>query len=428
MSEMHETIKKEKALLVMIEVRNEERWPLDVLVEEFKNLVISSGIEVRDVVTAKIKEISPSLYIGKGKVEELTLTVAEEGIDVVIFNNNLKASQQRNLEDALGVKTIDRTQLILDIFARHARTQEGFLQVELAQLEYILPRLKGQGIMLSRQAGGIGTRGPGEKKLEIDRRRITDRITRLRHELTEVGRHRETTRKKREKDKAVICSLVGYTSAGKTTLFNALTESNEKISNTLFTTLDPVSRTFNLRENLKVIITDTVGFLYKLPLNLIEAFKATLEELKYADVLLHVVDASSNDIMRLMSSVDTVLKELKVDTKPLILIFNKIDKLTPESINIFKNKYPDVLFVSALQKTNLDILKGMIYKLTFKDMLEVVVKIPFNRMELVEYIHANCEVIKTGYDEGHTIYFLKIKKDKLSFFEKKGIGVKELSQ
>jgi GTP-binding protein HflX len=380
------------------------------------------------VVTAKIKEISPSLYIGKGKVEELALTVAEEGIDVVIFNNNLKASQQGNLEEALGVKTIDRTQLILDIFSRHARTREGSLQVELAQLEYLLPRLKGKGIMLSRQAGGIGTVGPGEKKLEIDRRKIDDRVVRLRQELAEVRRHRDTTRKKREKEKAAICSLVGYTSAGKTTLFNTLTESNEKISDTLFTTLDPVSRTFNLRENLKVIITDTVGFLYKLPLNLIEAFKATLEELQYADALLHVVDASSNDILRLMSSVDSILKELKLDSKPLILLFNKIDKLSPESINIFKNKYPDAILVSALTKTNLEALKERIYRLIFKDMVEVVVKVPFNRMELVDYIHTNCEVIKTAYDENHTIYFLKIKKDNLSFFEKKGIEAKEMSR
>jgi len=421
---MHETTKIEKALLIMTEVRNEERWPAEVLAEEFKSLVVSSGIEVKDLVALKLKEISPSLYIGKGKAEELAVTVAEEGVDVVIFNNNLKASQQRNLEDALGVKTIDRTQLILDIFARHARTQEGALQVELAQLEYLLPRLKGKGIMLSRLGGGIGTRGPGEKKIEIDRRRITDRITRLQRELAEVGRHRETTRKKREKDKAVICSLVGYTSAGKTTLFNSLTESNEKISNTLFTTLDPVSRTFNLRENLKVIITDTVGFIYKLPLNLIEAFKATLEELQYADVLLHVVDASSSDIMRLMSSVDSVLKELKLDAKPLILVFNKTDKLTPESINIFKNKYSDALFVSALEKTNLDILREKIYDITFKDMIEVVVKIPFNLMELTNYIHVNCEVLKINYQETEAIYFIRTRKDKLSFFEKKGIVIK----
>ena len=426
MSEMHETIKTEKALLVMIEVRNEERWSLDVLVEEFKNLVLSSGIDVSDVITAKVKEISPSVYIGKGKLEELVLAVKESGVDVVIFNNNLKASQQRNLEDALGVKTIDRTQLILDIFSRHARTQEGFLQVELAQLEYLLPRLKGKGIMLSKQAGGIGTRGPGEKKLELDRRKIDDRVVRLKQELAQVSRHRDTTRKKREKEKAAICSLVGYTSAGKTTLFNALTESNEKISSTLFTTLDPVSRTFNLHENLKVIITDTVGFLYKLPLNLIEAFKATLEELQYADVLLHVIDGASNDILRLMGSVDTVLKELKVDTKPLILIFNKIDRLNPESLSALKNKYHDAIFVSALQKTNLDVLRERIYDLIFKDRVEVVVKVPFNLMELVNYIHKSCEVLKTSYDENCTIYFLRANKEKIAYLAKKGLEIKEI--
>ncbi len=421
---MYETAKTEKALLVMTEVRNEERWPLDILAEEFKNLVVSAGLEVKDLVIAKLKDVNPSLYIGKGKTEELALIVAEGGIDVVIFNNNLKFTQQRNLEDTLGVKTIDRTQLILDIFAKHAHTQEGYLQVELAQLEYMLPRLKGKGIMLSRQAGGIGTVGPGEKKLEIDRRRITDRITRLKHELTEVGRHRETTRKKREKEKTTVCSLVGYTSAGKTTLFNALTESSEKISNTLFTTLDPVSRSFNLHENLKLIISDTVGFIYKLPLNLIESFKATLEELHYADVLLHVVDASSPDIMRLMSSVDSILKELKLDSKPLLLVFNKIDKLSAESINIFKNKYPEAILVSALERANLDILKERIYRLTFKDMVEAVVRVPFSLMELSGYLYENCEILKTDYREKEAVYLIRAGKDRLAFLEKKGARLK----
>lgn len=420
---MYETTKIEKALLVMTQA-HQERWPQDVLTEEFKNLVTSAGIEVTKLITVKLRQITPALYIGKGKAEELALIAEEEKVDVVIFNNNLSFTQQRNLEEAMNIKTIDRTQLILDIFAKHAHTQEGFLQVELAQLEYLLPRLKGKGIMLSRLGGGIGTRGPGEKKLEIDRRRITDKITRLKHDLEEVSSHRDVTRKKREKEKALVCSLVGYTSAGKTTLFNALTQSTEKISKMLFTTLDPVSRTFYVHENSKVILTDTVGFIYKLPLNLIEAFKATLEELCYANILLHVIDASSPDLMRLMESVNSVLKELGIDTKAVLMVFNKIDKLSPGEIEILQNKYADAIFISALRATSLDTLKKSIYELAFSDMVEAVVKLPFSMMEFKDYIYTNCEVLKTNYEENKAVYLVRTKKDNLTYLESRGVPIK----
>jgi GTP-binding protein HflX len=345
---------------------------------------------------------------------------------VVIFNNNLSFPQQRNLEEALGVKTIDRTQLILDIFAKHAHTQEGFLQVELAQLEYMLPRLKGKGIMLSRLGGGIGTRGPGEKKLEIDRRRITDRITRLKRDLEEVSSHRDVTRKKREKEKAIVCSLVGYTSAGKTTLFNALSQSSEKVSQTLFTTLDTVSRSICVHENSKIILTDTVGFIYKLPLKLIEAFKATLEELSFANVLLHVVDASSPDLMRLIDSVNSVLKELNINTKTILLVFNKIDKLSQGEIEMLQGKYADAIFISALRGLNLDNLKKAIYDLVFSDLVEAVVKLPFSMMEFKDYIHTNCEVLKTQYQDNEAIYLVKTKESILSYLERQLIQIKKI--
>jgi GTP-binding protein HflX len=420
---MHETTKIEKALLVMVAIR-QERWPQDVLTEEFKTLVTSAGIEVAKLIPVKLRQITPALYIGKGKAEELALIAQEENVDVVIFNNNLSFTQQRNLEEALNVKTIDRTQLILDIFAKHAHTQEGFLQVELAQLEYLLPRLKGKGIMLSRLGAGIGTRGPGEKKLEIDRRRITDKITRLKHDLEEVSSHRDVTRKKREKEKALVCSLVGYTSAGKTTLFNALAKESEKVSQTLFTTLDTVSRSISVHESSKVILTDTVGFLYKLPLNLIDAFRATLEELRYANILLHVIDASSPDLMRLIESVNSVLKELDIDTKTIIMIFNKIDKLSQAQIEVLQNKYSGAIFISALHATNLDVLKKTIYELSFPDMVEAVVKLPFSMMALTDYIHSNCEVLKTNYEENKAIYLVRTKKDNLTYLENRGIDIK----
>ncbi|MFA5337792.1 MAG: GTPase HflX [Candidatus Omnitrophota bacterium] len=420
---MHETTKTEKALLVMTETR-QERWPQDVLAEEFKNLVTSTGIEVSRLIAVKLRQITPALYIGKGKAEELAAIAQEENVDVVIFNNNLSFPQQRNLEEALAVKTIDRTQLILDIFAKHAHTQEGFLQVELAQLEYMLPRLKGKGIMLSRLGGGIGTRGPGEKKLEIDRRRITDRITRIKRDLEDVSSHRDVTRKKREKEKALVCSLVGYTSAGKTTLFNALSQSSEKVSQTLFTTLDTVSRSICVHENSKVILTDTVGFIYKLPLKLIEAFKATLEELMFANVLLHVIDASSPDLMRLIDSVNSVLKELNIDTKTILLVFNKIDKLSQAEIEMLQSKYADAIFISALRGSNLDNLKKAIYDLVFSDLVEAVVKLPFSMMEFKDYIHTNCEVLKVNYEEDKAVYLLRMNKNNLVYLEGRGIEVK----
>jgi GTP-binding protein HflX len=421
---MYETTKKEKALLVMVEV-GQEIWSAEVLAEEFRSLVLSTGIEVADLIIVHRKEIASALYIGKGKVEELALVVQEDNIDVVIFNNNLRSSQQRNLEDALGVKTIDRTQLILDIFAKHAHSQEGILQVELAQLQYLLPRLKGKGTMLSRLGGGIGTRGPGEKKLEIDRRRITDRISRLENEIKSLSQHRETMRKKREKEQTPICSLVGYTSAGKTTLFNAITESNEKISGALFTTLDTVSHTFSIHDNLKVILTDTVGFIYKLPPYLVEAFKATLEELQYADVLLHVIDAS-RDIKRLRESVDIVLKELKLTEKPTLLVFNKIDKIPPQELEDLKIQYSDAVFISALEKTNLEELKEKIYQAIFRDMAEVIIKLPFNMMELTDYIHTNCEVLKANYQEKDAVYWVRAKQDKLDYLKNRGAQIKEI--
>lgn len=419
---MYETTKKEKALLVMVEM-GQERWPAGVLAEEFKNLVLSTGLEVSDLIHVKRKEPTPSLYIGKGKAEELAVMVQEQNVDVVIFNENLRFTQQRNLEDTLGVKTIDRTQLILDIFAAHADTQEGILQVELAQLEYLLPRLKGKGIMLSRLGGGIGTRGPGEKKLEVDRRRISDRVTRLREDLEEVRGNRELMRKKRQKESVRICSLVGYTNAGKSTLFNALTESHEKTSPSLFTTLDTISHTFMVH-NLKCILTDTVGFIYKLPPYLIEAFKATLEELQYADVLLHIIDANSFDIHRLLKSVNVILEELKLAPKSILLVFNKIDLLTDEELANLMKDFPQAVFVSALRGLNIETLKERIYELIFEDMVEVVVKIPFKRMEVVNYIHSHCEVLKKNYSHNEAVYWVKAKRDTLPYLARRGIEVR----
>jgi len=419
---MYETTKIEKALLVMVLV-GKETWPVEVLANEFRNLVSSTEIEVSDLKIVKIKEINPAIYIGKGKAEELSLLIKEKNIDVIIFNNNLSFTQQRNLEDIFGVKTIDRTQLILDIFARHAHTQEGILQVELAQLQYLLPRLKGKGIFLSRLGGGIGTRGPGEKKLEVDRRKIKDRIKHLKEELEELKNHRALIRKKREKEKIKVCSLVGYTNAGKSTLFNTLTSSSQETSNDLFTTLTTKSKTFLLNNNIEVLLTDTVGFIYNLPPTLVEAFKATLEELYFADLLLHVIDSSSLDIERQLSSVVKILEELNLKEKPIILIFNKIDKISPEKLDFLKDKYKEAVFISAIRGDNIEILKDRVYRILFSDIVEVLLEVPFNLMNLSGFIYNNCEVIKTIYKENSTLYLVRVNKEKLSYLSKNSLKI-----
>jgi len=421
---MHQTERKEKALLVVIKTRDES-WSRDALSEEFKNLALSTGIGVEGLISLNLNQPNPAFYIGKGKVEEIAEAVGEKGVGVVIFDNNLNFTQQRNLENVLGVKTVDRTQLILDVFAKHAQTQEGILQVELAQLEYLLPRLRGKGIALSRLGGGIGTRGPGEKKLEVDRRRISDKISHLRKDLKLIKQHRSIMRKKREKEGIAICSLVGYTNAGKTTLFNALTKSKQATSSYLFTTLDTVTRTLRLGSNSKVVLSDTVGFIYKLPLNLVESFKATLEELNYADVLLHVIDAGNKDIAKLKQSVDSTLKDLGLDKKPTINVFNKIDNLASYQIEYLRSEYPQSIFISAKMDIGLNNLREAMYSLAFKDMVEVIVKVPFNRMDVANYFHDNYQIIKTAYQEKEAVYWIKIKKDKLAYIKKQGLEVKE---
>ncbi|OQX87615.1 MAG: GTPase HflX [Candidatus Omnitrophica bacterium 4484_70.2] len=425
---MYETVKKERALLVVVTVEEKDQmWPQEEIIEEFRNLVFSTGIEVGDIVFVKISQPTPTFYIGKGKTFELAQRVHQQEINVVIFNNNLSYTQQKNLEEVVGVKVIDRTQLILDIFAKHAHTQEGALQVELAQLEYLLPRLKGKGIMLSRLGGGIGTRGPGEKKLEVDKRRIFDKISRLRKELAQVRRHREVIRKKRQKEEIGVCSLVGYTNAGKTTLLNVLVGEHQNTSNSLFTTLDPVSRILWVGNNFKVVITDTVGFLYRLPPNLIEAFKATLEELKFADLLLHIVDVSNKNFSRLIEAVSSILKSLELEEKKMLLIFNKIDKITQVQQEKLKKEYPEAVFISALKKINLDALLNKIYYFLSPQWVEAVVKIPFSTMEAAEYLYNHSDVVKVEYKEKEAVFLVKIKRVFLAYLRKKGVMYKEFS-
>ncbi len=284
----------EKALSVVIitDRIKKDNWGADDISSEFDELVRSARVKLTDRIVCNLKIPSSALLLGKGKMDQIHGLAESQDINTVIFSENLSGTQQKNIEDAIGVKTIDRTQLILDIFARHAKSSEGKIQVELAQLEYLLPRLVGKGIILSRLGGGIGTRGPGEQKLEIDRRRVRARIDKLRRNLESVTKQRTMRRRKRERFSMLTVAIIGYTNAGKSTLLNALTGSDILVDKMLFSTLDPTIRKYTLPNNQNILFIDTVGFIYKLPHNLIEAFKATLEEVVEADVLLHLLDMS----------------------------------------------------------------------------------------------------------------------------------------
>ena len=328
--------------------------------EELALLAKTAGSAVAASLTQKREKPDITTFIGKGKVEELKNLVKEKKADLVIIDNELHASQQRNLEEALGVKVVDRPELIIDIFARHAHTHEGRLQVELAQSQFIMTRLSGKGILMSRLGGGIGTRGPGETKLEEDRRKIRKRVAELKRELETLKKTRHTRNLSRKSSGITAVSLVGYTNAGKSTLMNALTKSQVLVEDKLFATLDTTTRKLFLSGNLHALLSDTVGFIQKLPHQLIEAFKATLEEVMDADILLHVVDSSSTGIENQINAVYGVLEEIGAINKPMITVFNKTDKPDTRVEKLLLKKYSPSVAVSALKKEGLGELKEAI--------------------------------------------------------------------
>jgi GTPase len=389
----------EKALLVSIKCFGEkESWSLEDRARELEELTLSTGGRVADNISAIIDQPTANLYIGKGKAEEIRLLAQELDVNLVIFSHDLSGTQQRNLEDVIAKKTIDRTQLILDIFAQHAKSPEGKMQVELAQLQYLLPRLVGKGVILSRMGGGIGARGPGEQKLEIDRRRIRERIEKLKEELRHVGLHRQTIRKRRKEKAIPSVALVGYTNAGKSTLLNALTEAGQTVHDGLFTTLDPLSRSLKLPNGQNVVVSDTVGFLHDLPHNLIEAFKATLEEVIEADVLIHVLDVSHARISQHNQAVGEVLKELGVEDKPMIIVLNKIDRLNDQSwIGQIKSEFNGSIAVSAKTQQNLGELLEKIQNCFAEKLLVLEISIPHTRMDLVNFFYKEAKVIAIKY-------------------------------
>lgn len=313
--------------VILVGVQLGEETEAENSLDELKELARTAGAVTVGKMIQPREYFHPATYIGKGKIEELRILINELEATGIICDDELTPAQLRNLEDALETKIMDRTMVILDIFAARAATSEGKLQVEMAQLKYRMTRLSGLGTTLSRLGGGIGTRGPGEKKLETDRRIIRDRITKLQRELEEVRNHREVQRQKRSRNLTPVAAIVGYTNAGKSTLLNKLTDAGVLSEDKLFATLDPTTRVFRLPNGEKILLTDTVGFIRKLPHNLIEAFKSTLEEAKYADIIIHVVDCVNPDMDRQMAAVYETLEQLQVGDKPIITLFNKCDML-----------------------------------------------------------------------------------------------------
>ncbi|MCX6005330.1 MAG: GTPase HflX [Chloroflexi bacterium] len=359
--------KKERAILVGIEVkRAEDGWSIESSLEELYNLSITAGADVVGRFSQKLSRPSSTYYLGKGKLQELVDLKESIGYDTAIFNDELAPRQQHNLEETLLVKVIDRTALILDIFAKRAQTKEGKLQVELAQHQYLLPRLAGQWSHLERLGGGIGTRGPGESQLETDRRLIKNRISHLKKEIDSVRKHRDLYRQKRKRSNIPIVALVGYTNAGKSTLINSLCQANVAAENRLFSTLDPVTRKLRLPDGKNVLLTDTVGFIHKLPPLIVAAFHATLEELTEADVLLYIVDITSPDAVNQSQTVEKILQDLELDEKPRLTVINKMDKVVgsigevQEIVLNIPSSPETTITISAAKGWNLD---GLLQKI-----------------------------------------------------------------
>lgn len=374
---------------------------------ELLQLASTAGVKVIDEIFHRSDSINAAYYIGKGKLKEVEDIIKASRVDMVIFDNELSPAQYRNIEEKISIKVIDRAQLILDIFAQHAHTRESKIQVELAQLEYLLPRLTGLGVELSRLGGGIGTRGPGETKLEIDRRRIQKRIHKLKSELNNIKRNRQIQRKTRNDP---LVALVGYTNAGKSTLMNLLTNADTIVADQLFATLDSTLRRLKLPFGKNIIISDTVGFIKKLPHQLVASFSATLEEIKEADILLHVIDSSQYLLEDKINVVNSVLDKLNVLNKNIIYVFNKIDLLDKEKIRDLEIRYPDSVGISALTGYGVDKLIKKISEIIKKDMVPVQLKIPYENGHWVDKVHQHGDVIEEKYLNKEIIITARVSK------------------
>lgn len=395
---LHENMDQieDKAILVALELPGLDREQVEESLGELARLAETAGVEVLDMHVQRRQRPHPATFVGSGKVEELAAVARDAGANLLICDRELQPAQQRNLEEQTGIRVIDRTQLILDIFAGRAHTREGKLQVELAQLQYLLPRLVGLGTQLSRLGGGIGTRGPGETKLETDRRRIRKRIADLKQEIEEVRRHRDLLRRGRRAIPLPLATLVGYTNAGKSTLLNALTGARVLAEDKLFATLDPTTRRIKLPTGDSILLTDTVGFIQNLPHHLVAAFRATLEEVTEADVIIHVVDASHPRIQDQMQAVEEVLESLEVADKPRLTVYNKADLLEQgQEQPIFPGEKG--VLVSALHGKGLDQMLQQLSGLLDAGRVKVTFMVPYQQSSVLPLIYENGRVLAENH-------------------------------
>ncbi|WP_442604040.1 GTPase HflX [Paenibacillus sp. KN14-4R] len=413
--EVNVKIQDRAVLVSLVTQKMKKREELnEYSLQELIKLAETAGVEVLETLVQNKESVDTKWFIGKGKVEELKERLEELDANTAIFDQELSGAQVRNLEAALDVKIIDRTQLILDIFAQRARTREGIIQVELAQLSYLLPRLSGHGKNLSRLGGGIGTRGPGESKLETDRRHIRGRIDDLKAQLSEVTRHRILHRERRKKSGVYQVALVGYTNAGKSTLLKQFTDADVYVENQLFATLDPTSRTMKLPSGKEIVLTDTVGFIQNLPHDLVAAFRATLEEVCEADLILHVVDSSAEMRLEHMRVVEEVLKELGAQGKEQITLFNKIDLCPQEEQELLPLGGGDTMKLSAYRSEDLEQLRMIIQEKLMGDSVQFA--IPAERGDLTALVYRIGDVLNTEVVDDKMMFEVRVNADDYAKF------------
>ncbi len=406
--------KKEKAFLIGVHWKSEDKALTNESMKELQNLAATAEVEIISEFIQSLEKPKTATYIGTGKLTEIKNKAKKSDVHTLIFNNNLSPSQSRNISDITHCNVVDRTELILDIFARHARTKQAKLQVELAQLEYAYTKLKRKWKHLSRIQGGIGFRGPGETQIEVDRREIQKKMTALKAKLQNIETISRTKRKHRKN--ILSLALVGYTNAGKSTLFNLLTKEKRYTANKLFATLDAKTRAFFIAKNQRLIITDTIGFIRKLPHRLVKSFHSTLLEVLEADLLLHVVDISQPNLFELIAAVNDVLEEIAVDEKNVLMVFNKIDRIEGVHFKFIKKKlmleYPDHVFISAKTGDGLERLQQKISTFIQRSKIKIQLEIPFKLPKLLAFVHENAEILQQENHEQKQIYKIKANIDR----------------
>jgi GTP-binding protein HflX len=410
----------ERVFVVGVQLKSDNAWCIDESLDELEELVVTAGGEVAGRGTQRLDRVNAATFIGPGKARGFAEECKESGVDTVVFDEELSPAQGRNLEKVFECKILDRTALILDIFSQRARTREGKMQVELAQLTHLLPRLTRFWTHLSRQKGGIGMRGgEGESQLEVDRRKVRERIDKIQRDLELVMRQRSVQRLGRKRNQWPLGSLVGYTNAGKSTLFNAITGASAFAEDKLFATLDPTTRRLRLPTNQNVLLSDTVGFISKLPHDLVDAFKATLEEVIEADLLLHIVDISSPQAGAQIEAVNVVLDELGVADKPTLMVFNKIDRVTtPGLAKRFTDLHPNSIVVSAKTGEGFEAFTAELGKQLrpVREMLEL--SIPHSQSEVIAQLHEVGQVLERNYDAAEAVFKALIPPSHRATFER----------